>query len=297
MNRTARIAVCLLLAATVAVGAALEQRILEPSVTIKAGSTYTAFGSGVVFTRDGVNYILTAGHVVAGLRSVRSKLLDGKEYKSAHFKDAQVIKVLYAESRKVGKLEMDAEILAYSDADQGEDLALLRIRKRGFITTSALWRPDPGGLSIGTRLYHCGSLLGEGGSNSLTDGIVSRIGRVHNGKVYDQSSATAFKGSSGGGVFLTSGEYVGMITRGAGETFNLFIPGRRIRTWLKSEGYLWVIDPRLPVKPPEPKPAKRPDSPRAAAAPPRGHSVAPAGPRGTRGQSAPPRGPIGADTP
>jgi S1-C subfamily serine protease len=236
------------LAAVAMAGQTLQDSILEPSVTIKAGAGYgQGFGSGVVFTREGVNYILTAGHVVARLRTVQTKLKDGKEYKTEHFSDAQVIKVLYANNRKVGKLEMDAEVLAYSDPKDGHDLALLRVRKKGFIGTTAVFHPDSASLAIGTRIYHCGSLQGEMGSNSLTDGIISRTGRVHEGKVFDQSNATAFPGSSGGGIFSQDGRYVGMITRGAGETFNLYIPGRRMREWLTEAKFLWVIDPAVPM--------------------------------------------------
>ncbi|HAT67623.1 MAG TPA: hypothetical protein DCS66_24005, partial [Flavobacteriaceae bacterium] len=59
-----------------------------------------------------------------------------------------------------------------------------------------------------TELYHVGSLLGQTGSNSMTRGIVSQVGRVLNlgsgdGTVFDQTTVTAFPGSSGGGVFLS----------------------------------------------------------------------------------------------
>jgi len=244
--------IAVLMAAVVAWGAAgagaLEGRILDPSVTIRAGY---GTGSGVVFTRGEANYILTAAHVVASLRTVKTRLEGGREVKFEHFADAQVVKVLYEGARKVGKLEMDARVVAYSDAEDGEDLALLEVRKRAFVPSTAVFRPSDAPVAIGTRIYHCGSLQGEMGSNSLTDGIISRVGRVLEGKVYDQSNATAFPGSSGGGVFTEDGEYIGMITRGAGEGFNLFVPARRIRAWLESVGCRWAIDPSLPVTEPE----------------------------------------------
>jgi len=224
-------------------GATLEAQVLEPSVMIRAGF---GTGSGVVFTRGQSNYILTAAHVVAGLRTVRTRLEDGREAKYEHFEDAQVVKVLTEGARQVGRLEMDARVLAYSDAEEGEDLALLEVRKRGFIATSGVFRASDEPVAVGTRIYHCGSLRGEIGSNSLTDGIVSRVGRVVMGKVYDQSNATAFPGSSGGGVFTESGDYIGMITRGVGEGFNLFVPARRVRAWLRSIDREWMIDPSLP---------------------------------------------------
>jgi hypothetical protein len=51
--------------------------------------------------------------------------------------------------------------------------------------------------------------------------------------VYDQTTCTAFPGSSGGGVFLEDGRYYGMVVRGAGETFNLIVPQRRLLSWAK----------------------------------------------------------------
>jgi S1-C subfamily serine protease len=95
-------------------------------------------------------------------------------------------------------------------------------------------------------------LLGQFGSNSLTTGVVSQIGRVldlgANGVIFDQTTVTAFPGSSGGGVFLKSdGRYVGMLVRGAGEQFNLTVPVRRLRDWAKSSKIEWAIDPSLPM--------------------------------------------------
>lgn len=237
------IAVLWLLAACACAGT-LESRVLAPSVTVSAGQ---GTGSGVIFVRGERCFVLTAAHVVAGLRDVVMKLEGGQEKKYETFKDAAVAVILYEGDRKVGKVEMDAEVLAYSDDKDGEDLALLEIRKRAFIKEAGIFRADDNAMPIGTRLYHCGSLQGEMGSNSLTDGIISRVGRVWQGKVFEQSSVTAFPGSSGGGVFTEGGEYIGMITRGAGETFNLFIPTRRIRAWLRVIKYDWVVNPELPV--------------------------------------------------
>ena len=43
------------------------------------------------------------------------------------------------------------------------------------------------------------------------------------------------------------GQYCGMIVRGAGETFNLIVPIRRMRTWAKAAGCEWAIknDPNI----------------------------------------------------
>ena len=48
-------------------------------------------------------------------------------------------------------------------------------------------------------------------------------------------------------MFLTDGKYVGMLVRGAGETFNLIVPVRRMQSWVKSRDIEWVLDPNAPM--------------------------------------------------
>ena len=100
-------------------------------------------------------------------------------------------------------------------------------------------------IPIGTRLFHVGSLLGQMGANSMTTGIVSQVGRTMGKVEFDQTTVTAFPGSSGGGVFLQNGSYVGMLVRGAGENFNLIVPIRRIKDWAEKNKVLWAIDPAV----------------------------------------------------
>lgn len=241
----------------------LVNHLQEISVTVKAGGSE---GSGVIVTRellvkkDGdvkkkVNFVWTAGHVVDGLRSVRT-VIDSKgvEKKIIEFKEAQIVKELTEEGRKVGELKMDAVVIKYSDADNGNDLALLMIRKQDFVQASVDFYLSKDPVPIGTALFHVGSLLGQSGANSMTSGIMSQIGRVLDlgkgtGKVFDQSTVTAFPGSSGGGVFFADGEnkgkYIGMLVRGAGEGFNLIVPVRRMQAWCEEVDVRWAIDTNI----------------------------------------------------
>jgi len=228
----------------------------EISVTIK---TDRGEGSGVIFTREikskngkqNVNFVWTAAHVLENIRNVRSVLdAEGKSKKIVEFKDVQIVKKLIENGITVGELSMDAVVVKYSDAKDGEDLALLMIKKFNFVDKSAKFYVDKGGrgLPLGTNLYHVGSLLGSGGSNSMTTGIMSQVGRMlslNGGSkvLFDQTTVTAFPGSSGGGVFLTTGEYIGMLVRGAGETFNLIVPIRRMTDWAEEENIKWALDP------------------------------------------------------
>tara|TARA_B100000029_G_scaffold390686_1_gene387471 strand:+ start:846 stop:1793 length:948 start_codon:yes stop_codon:yes gene_type:complete len=239
---------------------ALYQHLQDVSVTVKAAG---GEGSGIIVTREvevspnvkqKVNFVWTAAHVVDGLRSVRVVIKNGKPTTVVEFKDAQIVKELVEDGRRVGEFKMEAKVIKYSDAENGEDLALLMVRKKGFIDKTTTFYKDSGKpVAIGTELYHVGSLLGQVGSNSMTRGICSQVGRVldlgtGDGVVFDQTTVTAFPGSSGGGVFLSerskekAGQYVGMLVRGAGETFNLIVPVRRMRSYAKKEGVLWAID-------------------------------------------------------
>ncbi|SVC28520.1 uncharacterized protein METZ01_LOCUS281374 [marine metagenome] len=235
----------------------------DVSVTIRADYGQ---GSGVIVTReikDGdknitVNFVWTAAHVVDNLRHVR-QVIDPKTGQSKNvieFKDAAIVKELVEDGRRVGELKMDARVIKYSDSENGEDLALLMIRKRDFVSSSAVFHTgSPNIVPIGTRLFHVGSLLGQTGAGSMTSGIMSQVGRVLNlgsgdGTVFDQTTATAFPGSSGGGVFISGvedenkkhrGKYCGMLVRGAGETFNLIVPVRRMIKWSKAVGCEWAI--------------------------------------------------------
>jgi len=228
----------------------VPQYLQDISVTIHAGTGLNmAQGSGVIKTRDGVNYVWTAAHVLSGLRTTRTVIdpKTGATKTAVEFSDAKVVKELTENGRAVGRLEMDAEVLRYSDPDNGEDLALMRIRKRNFVSASVEFWTKAEIPPVMTRLVHCGSLLGQMGSNSITTGIMSQIGRVRNNFVFDQTTCTAFPGSSGGGVYTEDGKYVGMITRGAGEGFNLIVPIRRIRSWAKKVKVEFAIDDSVSV--------------------------------------------------
>ena len=220
------------------------------SVTISASGSQ---GSGVVFFREGQSFVWTAGHVVDRLRQERSVTdpKTGTTRKIIEFRDAMVIKHLIEDGRTVGKTELNAEIIRYSDATDGEDLALLRVRKKDFIKDTVTFYLEEPLPAIGTQLWHCGSLLGEQGSNSITQGIMSQHGRLIDKTIYDQTTVTAFPGSSGGGVYLADGRYIGTLVRGAGEGFNLIVPVRRMVKWARDAKVYWAMDPNEPMPSPE----------------------------------------------
>ena len=226
------------------------------SVTIRSeGEWSNGEGSGVIFTRkdaDGnqVNFVWTAAHVIDNLRSTRKVVVDGTPKTLVEFKDPMVVKEIRQDRRPVRRLQMDADVLKYSDADDGHDLALLRIRKFNFVKATVTFHLDKDDIpKLGTDLLHVGSLLGQMGANSMTDGIYSQHGRLIkslNKYVFDQTTVTAFPGSSGGGVYLKSNaNYIGMLVRGAGEGFNLIVPVRRMQDYCEKHKIMWALDPTV----------------------------------------------------
>ena len=230
----------------------VADHLQDISVTIRSENDYQkSEGSGVLITRkigdEKVTFVWTCGHVIDNLRNVRNIIEDGTSKKIVEFDDVQIIKELVEGGRRVGEIKMDATVVKYSDPDDGEDLALLMVRARDYGRASAKFylSKDEPIIPIGTQLFHVGSLLGQMGANSMTSGIISQVGRIHGKVEFDQTTVTAFPGSSGGGVYLQNGEYVGMIVRGAGEGFNLMVPVRRIERWAKKHDIMWALDPSL----------------------------------------------------
>ena len=228
------------------------------SVTIKAGS---AQGSGTLVTRkigdDTITFVWTAGHVVDGLRTTRTVIsASGTPKILVEYKDAEIVQERQQNGRAVGEVKYACKVVKVSDADYGEDLAVLMVRCKSAypLSVCAKFQQEINYIPpIGVELSHCGSLLGQFGANSYTTGVLSQTGRMlpmkgANVKVFDQVTAVAFPGSSGGGMFLKAdGVYVGMLTQGVQQLqgFNFIVPVRRIHTWAREAKIEWAINPAV----------------------------------------------------
>lgn len=191
------------------------ERLQNAAVTIQSPDSE---GSGVIVRKGDVSYVLICGHVVEGARH------DGT------FDPVMVIDTFLDERGTLCRNTARAVIVRYSEA---EDLALLRIEKLNFSPATTLFYLETNTPPVGTDLIHVGSLQGEEGADSAVTGIIAALGRERKGKIYDQTSVPAYPGSSGGGIHLTDGRYVGMIALGTGPGYNLMIPIRRIHAWAK----------------------------------------------------------------
>ncbi len=230
------------------------------SVTIRAGS---AQGSGTLVTRkigdDTVTFVWTAAHVIDGFRTIRRVITkDGNTKYLIEFKDPVIVQERYQNGRRVGEQTLDCKVIKYSNADYGEDLAVLMVRLKNAypISVTAKFHSDPNYIPpVGENLSHCGSLLGQFGANSYTTGVLSQTGRLLESKgahrkVFDQVTAVAFPGSSGGGVYLKdTGIYIGMLTQGVQrlQGFNFIVPVRRIHKWAVDSDIAWALDPAVPM--------------------------------------------------
>ncbi len=248
------------IAVLTAPSASVPEYLQNISVTIKSGNSQ---GSGTLVTRkvgdDTVTFVWTAGHVVDQLRVVRKVITSNGQTKIlVEFKDPQIVAERHQDGRRVGEQTLDCRVIKYSDADYGEDLAVLMIRLKNAypLSTSAKFHSNLNYIPpVGVDLSHCGSLLGQFGANSYTTGVLSQTGRLLEGKgasmkVFDQVTAVAFPGSSGGGVYLKEdGVYIGMLTQGVQrlQGFNFIVPMRRIHTWAKDAKIEWALDPNAPM--------------------------------------------------
>lgn len=234
----------------------VTDRLQDISVTVV--NNRGGQGSGVVTVRNGVAYVITAAHVVADERVTRT-VIDSATHTSktmVSFPDVRVVKEIVENGRKVETITAYAEVIRYSDADVGDDIAILRLRKHNLTQNSASFYLEKAIPLIGTPLIHVGSMMGIFGSNSMTTGILSQQGRVLDGQLYDQTSCIATNGSSGCGVYTMDGTYIGMLVRGAGQGFNFIVPIRRMLEWAKRNNAEWIFngqvlandDPTYPVE-------------------------------------------------
>ena len=144
------------------------------------GYTYEASGSGFIISDDG--YVLTNYHVISGYDKVTVATYDQETY--------------------------DATVIGY---DESSDIAVLKI-DAGNLKPVTLG--DSGKLRVGDTVYAIGNPLGEL-TFSLTRGIVSALSRnisTESGSSMGliQTDCAINSGNSGGALFNTSGEVIGI---------------------------------------------------------------------------------------
>ena len=215
---------------------AIYERLQQVSVKVIGGR---GTGSGVLFCRrvagEWKTFIWTAAHVV-----------DGLQEEDGSFGHAHIYVELRCQGELISTKESPAKVIAYSDPDTGQDLALLEVIENDFAYWSAKFA-GPEIQPVGTPVIHVGCTAGL--FNSVSLGIISQTDRdlFDDGMMYDQTSSMAYPGSSGGGVYTRDGKCIGLLTRGIGPGLNFIVPMRRVWAWAKEKGIEWALDRNVSV--------------------------------------------------
>ncbi|MBL8186961.1 MAG: trypsin-like peptidase domain-containing protein [Acidobacteria bacterium] len=147
-------------------------------------------GSGFIVTANGA--IVTNLHVVQGAATLRIKLPSGDVYKTTDL----------------------------VDVDDVKDIAIIKIK--GFkLPTVTLGDSDK--AETGDSVVAISSP--EGLVNSLTTGVISGVRRLETHRVF-QITAPISRGSSGGALFNSNGEVIGVVTSllKSGQNINFAVP-------------------------------------------------------------------------
>lgn len=226
----------------------IQKYVVGPSVQVATIDTSTlggvtaewqTAGSGTVFKTNGQTYILTAGHVVERARHITETVgEDGKPKQEVYFDNVIVLVERVKDDIVTGELRLRCKVVKFSppEEEHGNDLAVLQPYEGDLLPYAAKPLPPGKTLSAGMFVYHVGSLEGEL-VNSVTFGIIASPTRMYRNKPFIQLTSPARPGSSGGGVFVVQeGQcyYIGMLTRGGGETISLAVPLSRIKATLKT---------------------------------------------------------------
>jgi S1-C subfamily serine protease len=171
-------------------------------------------GSGTIFDKEDETWCLTANHVVEAA-------------KGRHMRVSQYL-------QRSKPISVNAEV-AYQD--KCTDVALLKLGKGVFGPGAKFFKDccKPGGEppEVDTPIVHCGSMAGL--HHTITRGYLVALDRdlqglLENGpRKADQADLTGSYGSSGGGVFLTDGRFIGMVYAGIPQRIVFFVPIRRMK--------------------------------------------------------------------
>ena len=165
-------------------------------------------GGGTGFVLDRAGMIATNHHVIDGATEIKVKLMDGT-------------------------IADEVEIL---EEDEAHDLALLQIKTKHELVPVALG--DSEKVMVGERAVSIGNPLGL--DHTLTDGVISAR-RMLQGKRMIQMSTPVSPGNSGGPLFNSRGEVIGVSTgiyhghSMLAQNLNLAMPINDLRAMIRPE--------------------------------------------------------------
>ena len=231
-----------------------------------------AGGSGTVvyseeYNKDVYTYVITNHHVVAESIQIEKKwdpILKRKV-------DKETLDTVYVEffkynnySHCIGSFAVEADIVAYSEVDGGQDWALLRVRdKENKADNVANLFPisDVDNVHIFDECYAVGASLGH--PPIASKGMITYMDDEIDSYKYWMSSAPTIFGNSGGAVYRWSDtrkryDYIGVPSRisiqpmgfsaDAITHMGYFIPIERVYKLLEENDYQFIYDDKVSIE-------------------------------------------------
>ena len=243
-----------------------HEQMFYPTVRVR---TKKAGGSGtVVYSKkhDGevFTYVITNHHVISDCVSVEKKWDPVLKRKV----DTEVLDTVHVEyfrynnySHCIGSFAIEADIVAYSEVEGGQDWALLRVRDKENVcdwVANLFPLEDLDNVHIFDEVFAVGSSLGH--PPIASNGIITYMDDEIEHFKYWMSSAQTIYGNSGGAVYRWSPnrkayEYIGIPSRisiqpmgfsaDAITHMGYFIPIERVYKLLEDNNYQFIYDSSL----------------------------------------------------
>lgn len=184
-------------------------------------------GSGVVVKRGDKTFVWTAAHVVD------------------KFSQVEVRQQFRFNGQKAGHQSFPAYVIARLP---DTDAALLWVDAPPDKLTGAEWAVE--GAGPGTPVLCVGNILGHNFDGSVSEGVVAQIGVAPEDlfaqgwpwSLVDQATVVSWPGSSGGPVFNTDGQIVGLIVGGPGRAgVACYVPLRVIYAAAQEASVTWAL--------------------------------------------------------
>ena len=246
-----------------------HEQMFYPTVRVR---TKRAGGSGTVvysekYKDEVYTYVITNHHVVADSVKLEKKWDSVLKRKV----DKEILETVFVEffrynnySHTVGSFAVEADIVAYSEVDGGQDWALLRVRDK---ENKAEWvanmfqLKELENIHIFDEVYAVGASLGH--PPVASDGHISYMDDEIDHYKYWMSSAPTIFGNSGGAVYRWNDdnkqyEYIGIPSRisiqpmgfsaDAITHMGYFIPIDRIYNLLEENDYQFIYDDKVSIE-------------------------------------------------
>ena len=246
-----------------------HEQMFYPTVRVR---TKKAGGSGTVVYSEKYNdevytYVITNHHVISDSVHIEKKWDPVLKRKV----DKEILDTVYVEffrfnnySHTIGSFAVEADIVAYSDVEGGQDWALLRVRdkeNKADYVANMFPLKDIENVHIFDDCFAVGASLGH--PPVASNGMITYMDDEIEHYKYWMSSAPTIFGNSGGAVYRWSGnrkqyEYIGIPSRisiqpmgfsaDAITHMGYFIPIERVYKLLEDNDYQFIYDSKFSIE-------------------------------------------------